>query len=60
MCVSRTAFFSLSSALLVSLSNGLQLNLKEGTGSVQKGKVGTPDVTITVSDKVFLQLGEGR
>ena len=33
------------------------LNLKEGSGSLSKGKVGTPDVTITVTDKVFLQLG---
>lgn len=34
------------------------LNLKEGSGSLSKGKVGTPDVTITVTDKIFLQLGE--
>ena len=35
-----------------------RLNLKEGSGSLSKGKVGTPDVTITVTDKIFLQLGE--
>lgn len=35
-----------------------RLNLKEGSGSLSKGKVGTPDVTITVTDKIFLQLGK--
>lgn len=35
------------------------LNLKEGSGALHRGKVGTPDVTITVTDKVFLQLADG-